>query len=126
MRGSRGGLSVPAVMDLYERQRTVLIGGQGELERLKKEEGVLIVVYSIQRLRFHEVPVQPREEIEVSSGFVVQNDMFYCVHQSVTHVASGRTIAEGHLKLVFVKDGKVGKAPESTLRNLERHGPVTL
>ena len=48
MIGPGGSLAVPCVMDLFERQRTTLIGGQEELERLKAEDGTFIVVYMIQ------------------------------------------------------------------------------
>ena len=75
----------------------------------------MIVVYSIQQLRFLPTAVRPREKIVVSSGFCVQNEMFYCVHQSIK-AASGELIADGYLKLVFVHgNGAVGKAPAATL-----------
>ena len=113
-----GRLGAPCILDFFERQRTTLIGGQDELERLKAEDQVMIVVYSIQQLRFLPTAVRPREKIVVSSGFCVQNEMFYCVHQSIT-AASGELIADGYLKLVFVHgNGAVGKAPAATLARL--------
>ena len=113
-----GRLGAPCILDFFERQRTTLIGGQDELERLKAEDQVMIVVYSIQQLRFLPTAVRPREKIVVSSGFCVQNEMFYCVHQSIK-AASGELIADGYLKLVFVHgNGAVGKAPAATLARL--------
>ena len=48
----------------------------------------------------------------------MQNEMFYCVHQSIK-AASGELIADGYLKLVFVHgNGAVGKAPAATLARL--------
>ena len=68
MIGPGGSLAVPCVMDLFERQRTTLIGGQEELERLKAEDGTFIVVYMIQALELPPATVvRPREEIEVST-----------------------------------------------------------
>lgn len=120
MIGPGGGVFLGSVMDFYERQRTELIGGQAELERLTSEDGVQIVVYSISQLELHGTPVQPRELVEVSSGFLLQNDMYYCVHQSVTHVPSGAKIADGYCKLVFAKPGAgVVKAPAATAARLE-------
>ena len=120
MVSATGTLSTPCVMDLFERQRTVLIGGQEELERLKLEGGTFIVVYLIQMLTLQPATVvRPREEIEVSTAYTVQGDgLFYCVKQSVTHRATGAVCAEGFLKLVFVKDGAVVKAPAATLSRL--------
>jgi len=120
MIGPGGGLAVPCVMDLFERQRTTLIGGQEELERLKAEENTLIVVYMIQALELPPASaVRAREEIDVTTGFTLQGDgLFYCVKQSVTHRPTGRLCAEGYLKLCFVRDGAAGKAPAATLRRL--------
>lgn len=120
MVGPNGALAVPCVMDLFERQRTVLIGGQEELERLKLEEGTFIVVYLIQQLRLPPATVvRPREVVEVSSACTVQGDgLFYCVKQSVVHQPSGQLCAEGYLKLAFVRGGAVGKAPPAILRRL--------
>ena len=55
---------------------------------------------------------------QVSTGFVIENERFYCVRQTVAHAASGLPLADGHLKLVFVKDGQIVKAPDATLRHL--------
>lgn len=119
MLSGTGTLSTPCVMDLFERQRTKLIGGQDELERLKAAEGTMIVVYSIQQLELPPTPVQPRDEIEAASAFTIEGDgRFFCVKQSVTHRATGAVCAEGYLKLVFVKDGAVVKAPAATLSRL--------
>ena len=62
-------LGAPTILGFFERQRTTLIGGQDELERLKAEDQVMIVMYSIQQLRFLPTAVRPREKIVVSSGF---------------------------------------------------------
>lgn len=120
MVGPGGALAVPCVMDLFERQRTVLIGGQEELERLKLEGGTFIVVYLIQMLTLQPATVvRPREEIEVSTAYTVQGDgLFYCVKQSVAHRPSGQLCAEGWLKLAFVRDGVIGKAPPAILSRL--------
>ena len=66
MCGTGGSLGLPCILDLMERQRTELIGGQSELERLKQSEGIMIVVYTMQQLRLHGAPVAPRDTIEVS------------------------------------------------------------
>jgi len=116
--GPSGRLGVAEIFDLMERQRTELIGGQAELQRLKAAEGVHIVVYSISMLSLHETAVAPQDEIEVTSGFVLEGDMYYCVHQSVSHVPTGAAISEGYVRLVFAREGAVVKAPESTLQNL--------
>eukprot|EP00964_Phaeocystis_antarctica_P066819 scaffold40431_cov77-Phaeocystis_antarctica.AAC.1 len=51
-------------MDLFERQRTTLIGGQQELERLKAEDGTFIVA-----LELPPAPaVRAREEIDVTTA----------------------------------------------------------
>ncbi len=91
MVGPRGSLGRPTVLDLMERQRTEIIGGQAELERLKAEDGVMIVVYSMQQFRLHGTPVAPCDTIEVSAGVVVQNDMF--CERSRTHL---RALAPTH------------------------------
>lgn len=57
MCGARGGMSLPSILDLMERQRTELIGGQAQLEALKTSEGIMIVVYEIQQMRIHSTTV---------------------------------------------------------------------
>ena len=146
MIGAGGVLGVPCIMDLFERQRTALIGGQEMLERLKRDEAISIVVYLIQRLELPSVNVQPRDEIDVSTascrppsptfgplaralslsscaqGFTVQGDgLFYCVKQSISHRATGSLCAGGFLKLAFVRDGGIVKAPAAVLSHLNSH-----
>ena len=55
MIGPGGGLAVPCVMDLFERQRTAIIGGQPALAWLDRE-GIAVVVY---RLRHMRLPIEP-------------------------------------------------------------------
>eukprot|EP00316_Scyphosphaera_apsteinii_P013106 CAMPEP_0119331708 /NCGR_PEP_ID=MMETSP1333-20130426/81220_1 /TAXON_ID=418940 /ORGANISM="Scyphosphaera apsteinii, Strain RCC1455" /LENGTH=212 /DNA_ID=CAMNT_0007341377 /DNA_START=139 /DNA_END=773 /DNA_ORIENTATION=+ len=70
MISASGTLTVPSVMDLFERQRTKLIGDQAELQRLKTEDDIMIVVYLIQQLELPpDTTVQPQDEIEISSAF---------------------------------------------------------
>lgn len=117
MRSAAGGLNLPTILDLMERQRTEIIGGQAELERLKACDGVRIVVYSMQGFQLHNTPVAAREVVEYSSGVAMQNDgMFYCLHQRV--VAPRGPVSEAHVKLVFVKDSAVVRAPERVLQRI--------
>lgn len=58
MCGAFGSLSLPTVLDLMERQRTELIGGQAELERLKQSDDIMVVVYEMQQLRLHGTAVK--------------------------------------------------------------------
>lgn len=122
MLDAAGGLGLPTVLDYMERQRTEMIGGQAELERLQAE-GVMIVVYAVHQLRLSHAAVRPRQTIEVSSGVEVQNEMFYCVHQRI-RLRDGGPISEAHLKLVFVKDGAIGKAPAAVLRHIAEGGTL--
>jgi acyl-CoA thioesterase FadM len=117
MVGKSSGMSAAAVFDFFERQRTELIGGQAELERLSKEDNTMIVVYSIQKFELYPTQVRASDVVEVSSGWMLQNDIYFCVHQSVS-LPSGEKVAEGHLKLVFARDGTVGKAPAATVSRL--------
>jgi len=118
MMNAAGGLAAPAVLDLMERQRTELIGGQVALEQLKASEDVAIVVASMQQFRLHGSGISPRDKIEVASGYVVQSGMFYCVHQLIRHAESGAPIAESYNRLVFAKDNALVRAPRSILDSL--------
>jgi acyl-CoA thioesterase FadM len=119
MIGASQALSCPQVMDYFERQRTVLIGGQRELERLKAEEGVMIVVYSAQQLEFFDTALRPTDELQVSSGYLLQHGCLYCLRQTISHVATGRPVADGWLKLVFSKDGQRANAPAAIVERLQ-------
>jgi len=87
-----GTLCTHTVMDLMERQRTTLIGGQEALKRLG-ERGVTIVCYSIQGLALSHVSVRARQRIEATSRFVVLSDRFYCMHQAL-HLPTGEVVSE--------------------------------
>ena len=109
----------PAAADLFERQRTKLIGGQEELERLKGADETMIVVYSIQQLELPPTQIKPRDTIEVASGYTIESDgRYYCVKQTVTHQPTGALCGQAYIKLVFVRDGVVCAAPEATLARL--------
>ena len=58
----RGGLTLPTIMDLMERQRTDIIGGQAELEKLRTDGDTRIVVYSMQQFALGDVKVAPKEQ----------------------------------------------------------------
>lgn len=105
-----GKLTTHTVMDLMERQRTTLIGGQEALKELKGR-GVAIVCYSIQGLKLSHAAVRARQNIVATSGFVVLNERFYCMHQTLHHL-NGAPLSECYLKLIFVRDGVIIKAPE--------------
>lgn len=117
MLAAGGKLTTHTVMDLMERQRTTLIGGQEAL-KLLKGRGVAIVCYSIQGLKLSGAPVRARQTIAATSGFVVLNERFYCMHQTLRHLdgastgGGGAPLSECYLKLIFVKDGGIIKAPE--------------
>eukprot|EP00656_Telonema_subtile_P015655 TRINITY_DN18237_c0_g1_i1.p1 TRINITY_DN18237_c0_g1~~TRINITY_DN18237_c0_g1_i1.p1 ORF type:complete len:214 (+),score=36.11 TRINITY_DN18237_c0_g1_i1:151-792(+) len=101
----QGALSSRTVLDLMERQRTELIGGQPMLEQLKRD-GVLIVVHSITGMSFTGVPVGVHEQVLCMSGYQVRDDKYFCVHQRCTG-AGGELLAEAGMMLVFVRDGGV-------------------
>ena len=106
MIGPGGSLAVPCVMDLFERQRTTLIGGQEELERLKAEDGTFIVVYMIQALELPPATVvRPREEIDVTTA--------RCRHRAppappLEKAACGQDLAR--LRLSYARRGSQSRA----------------
>ena len=91
----RSQLSVSTIVDMMERRRTDMLGGQAELERLQKEEGVAVCAYIMQDMELHATPVLPGDALEVASGYYVQNDMFYCYHHTLKHQSTGRLISGG-------------------------------
>ena len=42
------------------------------------------------------------------------------MHQTITSVQTGELVSDGYVKLVFVADDRVVKAPEATVRRLAR------
>lgn len=110
-----GGQVLPsAVMDIMERQRTELIGGQAMLETLKREDNILIVVYTLQKLRWGSAKASPWDKLVCRSGYAIRNGMYYCVHQQI--LVNGEIVMDGYLELVFVKDGAILKETPERIR----------
>ncbi len=49
--------------------------------RQQCEDGTRPVVYLVSELQLQLAPVSPTDEVRVSSGFMLQNEMFVCVQQ---------------------------------------------
>jgi len=105
MCGMGGAMSKGACLDLMERQRTELIGGQPVLHRLKVEEGILIVVVNIYDLRFGETTLEIGDMVTCeSTGEFAEDSKSFMVRQRIRR--GDDMICDGVVKLCFVREGK--------------------
>ena len=105
MCGMGGTMSNGTCLDLMERQRTELIGGQPVLHRLKVEEGILIVVVNIYDLRFGDAVLDVGDTITCeSTGEFAEDNKSIMVRQNIRR--GDDMISDGVVKLCFIREGK--------------------
>jgi acyl-CoA thioesterase FadM len=111
----------PAVaMDLFERQRTAMIGGQSAMRWLESN-GVAVVVYRLRQLTFSAEPVSLGGMLSCVSSESESGNLFFdarqqMIYQPPQHAAGPsrqpRIVAECYIRMVFLKDGELTKPPE--------------
>jgi acyl-CoA thioesterase FadM len=100
-------LSIPRIVDLFERSRNDAFGGPDKLEKLK-ESGVHVIVVTIQKLRNHTLN---RHNPSPGSGLEIRN--------RVTVSMNGKRLTFGH-QLVSIASSDVANSDVAVSAERER------
>jgi acyl-CoA thioesterase FadM len=113
-----GHIPLRGVLNLCERARSNLLGGPSDLQKLQKEDGILVVVTSIEdcSLIDENTFVHPGQSISVETSFVIKRKgMIVECYQTLKSDNHDSRLAQGKITLMMINDSTrrpTSKLPE--------------
>jgi acyl-CoA thioesterase FadM len=110
-----GHLPLRNVLNLFERSRSNLLGGPDNLQRLKENDGILVVVTSVSdcSLIDENVSVHAGQQVIVETASVIKRKGMIVECFQTLKSACGSRLAQGKITLVMISDAR--RRPTSKL-----------
>jgi acyl-CoA thioesterase FadM len=110
-----GHIPLRNVLNLFERSRSNLLGGPDTLQRLKENDGILVVVTSVSdcSLIDENVSVHAGQKVVVETAYVIKRKGMIVECFQTLKSACGSRLAQGKITLMMISDAR--RRPTSKL-----------